>query len=199
MNLEAVKEAIYDMAVMFFSSTTVIWAEQINTKPSVPYVTLKVGNVNRTMFPITGIEGNRYYPCSTIAEFNLYTQGRAVISGDNITGNFSNTAISDMMDFFNFAESEDITDIMAERGIGITLIPPIRDLTQLQNDSRYRYRAMAEATVTFELEVGGYYGISNMVQIPDSSGGGTKEMAAMEIETIEEVEIKNSEEVKDGI
>lgn len=199
MNLETVKEAIYDMAAMFFRNTTVIWTEQINTKPPVPYVTLKVGSVHRTAFPVTGKAGNRYYPCHTTAEFNLYTQGSPVTSGDNVTGNFSNTAVSDMMDFFNFAESEDITDMMAGKGIGIALIPPVRDLTQLQNDSRYRYRAMAEATVTFEFEADGYYGISGMEQVPNSSGGGTEEMSVMEIESIEEVETINSEEVKDGI
>lgn len=199
MNLEAVKEAIYDLAAMFFKNTAVIWAEQINTKLPVPYVTLKVGSVHRTRFPVTGRAGNRYYPCHTIAEFNLYTQGSPVTSGGNATGNFFNTAVSDMMDFINFAESEGITDMMAGKGIGIALIPPVRDLTQLQNDSRYRYRAMAETEVTFEFEADGCYGISSMEQVPDSSGGGTEEMAAMEIETIEKVEIMNSEEVKDGI
>lgn len=104
-----------------------------------------------------------------------------------------------MMDFINFIESEDITDMMAGKGVGIALIPPVRDLTQLQNDNKYRYRAMAEVTVTFEFEADGYYGISGMEQVPDSSGGGTEEMSVMEIETIEKVEIMNSEEVKDGI
>lgn len=189
MNLENVKDALYDMTALFFQGADVIWTEQINTKPKVPYITIHTGSIRRTAFPIIDDDGRRFYPCQVTAEWNLYTKGKAVTIKDGSTGNYSNTAVSDLMDFFNFAESEEITDRMAEKGIEVTLSPPVRDLTGLQNDSRYRYRAMAEAVVTWSQEADGLYGIGGMPLVPDSSGGGTPEMAERSAETIEEIEI----------
>ena len=112
MNLAMVKEVLYDIASMFFQGAPVIWAEQMNTKPTPPYITLKVGNMNRTHFPLIGEGGNRYYPCSTTVEINLYTKGKPVIRQENATGNFMNTAVSDLNDFFQFVESDEITDLL---------------------------------------------------------------------------------------
>lgn len=188
MTLEEVKEALYDITDMFFKGATVIWTEQSNTKPPLPYVTLKLGAVQRTAFPVVMDDGSRFYPCSTIVEINLYTKGKPVRVGDNITGNYINTATSDMMEFFNFVESDEVTDLLAAMGIGVTLMPPVRDLTDLQNDSKYRYRSMAEATVDYEMEANGSYGISDMA-VPNSSGGGTEELATSDENTIEEIEM----------
>ncbi len=189
MNLEEVKDTLYDIAAMFFTGATVIWTEQINTKPPLPYVTLKLGGIQRTSFPVVGDDGNRYYPCRTTAEVNLFTKGKPVTVKEKVTGNFANTATSDMMDFFNFVESERITDLLAGKGMDISLLPPVRDLTDLQNDSRYRYRSMAEATVLFSEEAEGPYGIGGMSYAPNSSGGGTPEKVEAISDTIEEVEL----------
>lgn len=194
MNLEEVKEAVYDMTALFFHGAAVIWAEQINTQPLLPYVTVKLSGINKTTFPVTDEEGSRYYPCHTTAEFNLYTKGRPVTIGDQVTGNYANTAVSDMMNFFKFMESENGTDMLAQKGLDVTLMPPIRDLTGLQNDSAYRYRSMAEAAVSWSEEADGAYGISNMSTVPDSSGGGTLDMVEMGIEPIERIDIQYEKE-----
>lgn len=189
MNMEAVREAVYDVVSLFFCGATVIWAEQVNTKPKLPYVTLRTNGINRTTFPIVDDDGRRYYPCSTTLEINLYTKGKPVTGGENVTGNFMNMAASDLNDFFNFVESDGITDMVAGKGMDILLVPPIRDLTDLQNDSRYRYRAMAEAVVSFAQEADGRYGIGGMPDMPNASGGGTVEMAGTEMEAIEGIEL----------
>lgn len=189
MNLEEVKETLYDIAAMFFDRATIIWTEQVNTKPFLPYITLKTGGIQRPPFPVIDENGNRYYSCRTTAEINLYTKGKPVTAGEGVTGNFANTAVSDLMDFFNFLESDRITDLLAEKGMDISLVPPVRDLTDLQNDSRYRYRSMAEAAVSFFQEADGAYGISGMQTVPNSSGGGKPEMAKAAQDIIEEVEI----------
>lgn len=190
MVIEQVKEALYEVTSMFFSGATVIWSEQTNTKPALPYVTLKIGAIQRTSFPIELEDGSKHYPCSTIVEINIYTRGKPVTSDKDVTGNFINTATSDMLDFFNFIESDEITDFLADRGIEFTLIPPVRDLTEIQNDRKYRYRSMAEATVTFNLEADGRYGISSMIEVPNSSGGGSDEYTAAETVEIENIEIQ---------
>ena len=189
MNLEQVKETLYDIADNFFMNATVIWTEQIITKPPLPYVTLKANGISKTTFPITDEEGNRYYPCSTKLEVNLYTKGRPVTIGENVTGNYANTATSDMMDFFKYMESDEMVDYLADKGIDVSLVPPIRDLTDLQNDSRYRYRSMAEANVSWSEDADGPYAISNLSVVPNSSGGGTVEMAEAESYAFESTEI----------
>lgn len=195
MNLEGVKSVIYDVTAEFFQGATVIFAEQVNTKPDLPYITIKTGSIRRTRFPVVDDNGNRYYPCSTMVEFNLYTKGKAVTVAPNVTGNYANTATSDLQDFFNFLDSDIVVDQLAAYGIDISLEPPVRDLTDLQNDSKYRYRAMAEATVSFAQEADGPYGIGGMTA-PNSSGGGTSAMADADGDTIEEVEI--TEETYEG-
>lgn len=191
MNLEEVKEALYDMTALFFHGAAVIWTEQINTKPNPPCVTLKIGSIQRSAFPILDKDGSRYYSCRTTAEVNLYTKGKPITVGNHVTGNYANTATSDLMDFFNYVESEEITDRMAEKGIEVTLIPPVRDLTALLNDSQYRYRAMAEAVVTFVQQADGSYGICGMPQVPNYSGGGTIEMVEAETGIIEKIELES--------
>lgn len=194
MNLEEAKESLYDITAMFFRGAAILWAEQINTRPAPPCVTLKMGALQRNAFPLVDEEGSRYYSCRTTAEINLYTMGKPITVKDNVTGNYANTATSDLMDFFNFVESEEITDKLAGKGIEVTLIPPVRDLTVLLNDSKYRYRAMAEAAVTFAQEANGLYGIGGMPDVPNYSGGGEAEMVAEEIADIEGIEVSERTE-----
>lgn len=188
MKMDDLESIIYDLAAEFFEEATVIWAEQVNTKPDLPYVTLKTGNINRNRFPLE-IDGNRYYLCNTILEVNLYTKGKAVTVAENVTGNYANTAASDLQDFFNYLESEEIVDRLAAHGLDISLEPPVRDLTNLQNDSKYRYRAMAEAMVSFAQEANGAYGIFGNPE-HNSSGGGSEKMVSEPIYPIEKVETK---------
>ena len=190
MNLKSVKDVLYDVTAMFFQGATVIWAEQMNTKPKLPYVTLKVNGINKTSFPITDDELDRQYPCDTVWEVNLYTQGRPVTVGNKVTGNYANTATSDMLDFFMFLESDNIIDYLAGNEVDIQLRPPVRDLSDLQNNTSYRYRSMAEATVSWMDDASGPYGLGGKPYVPNSSGGGTEEMAKAEYGTFESADIE---------
>ena len=188
MTLEDVKSMIYDITAEFFCGATVIWAEQINTKPETPYITLKLGGIRKTLFPLVNGD-ERAYSCSTTLEVNLYTKGKAITVAERVTGNYINTATSDLFDYFSFIESDVIVDRLAAYGLDITLEPPIRDLTALQNDSKYRYRAMAEATVSFIQNANGPYGVGGRT-LPNASGGGTVEMSNTIKDIIEEADIK---------
>lgn len=192
MNKSEVEEKIYELAAKFFAGATVLWSEQINTKPPLPYVTLKCSGLDRTSFPVVDGEGRRAYQASITLEVNLFTKGKQITGGEGVTGNYANTAEEDLIGFADFVESEAATDWMSGDGIGISLMPPVRDLTELQNDSRYRYRAMAEFSVSFVLSAGGPFGIGG-TSAPNHSGGGTKEMEEAEMPTIETVEIEEEE------
>lgn len=193
MNQSQVKNKVYEVVTLFFSQATVVWAEQVMTKPPVPYVTLKMGSITKVAFPcINEVTGDRHYGCRTLLELNLYTKGVSVTAGIGVTGNYENTATDDLMEFIKFLESPEIVDILED--IGLELNPPVRDLSELLNDAKYRYRAMAECTISYTEEACGLYGVSNMPQIPNSSGGGSKEIA-IETPCFDTAEI---EEEKDG-
>ena len=195
MTLDNVKSIIYDITAEFFKDATVIWSEQVNTKPEPPYVTLKIGGIRKTLFPLVDGE-ERAYNCSTTLEINIYTKGKAVTRAEEcVTGNYINTATSDLLDLFCFIESDVVIDQLAAYGVDIMLEPPVRDLTGLQNDSKYRYRAMAEATVSFTQYANGPYGVGGGNILPNASGGGTVEMSNSKNDIIEQVEItrKNNE------
>ena len=81
-------------------------------------------------------------------------------------------------------------DYLAGKGVTIALRPPIRDLSDLQNGTSYRYRTMAEATVSWSEDAKGPYGVGGMAYAPNSSGGGTSEMEAAEHETFVTAEIE---------
>ncbi len=190
MNQTEVKERLYDAAVMFFAGATVIWAEQAGTRPGLPYVTLKMGGIRRAAFPAEDGAGIRSYPCNTTMEVNLYTGGQPVSEGEAVTGNCINTATADLMEFSNFLESEAMVDFFAVHSMDVSLIPPVRDVSLLQNDSRYRYRAMAEYQVAFVQDASGRYALKRIPLVPNSSGGGLREQSGEEVYAIEETEIK---------
>lgn len=193
MSLSLVRGQIFSLVSEFFRGATIAWAEQVNTKPDIPYVTLKTGAINKSLFPVSDeVPGTAYYICNTVLEINLYTRGREVRieADDDCLVNYENTAVSDLMDFVLFLESEEILDRIAGYNLDIQLVPPVRDLTELLNDSKYRYRSMAEFTVSFVLESSGRFGVSGMEQIPNSSGGGSVELADSTTETIENIIIE---------
>lgn len=200
MNLEKVKEVICDVTELFFRGASVIWSEQTGTKPKPPYITLKLGNINKSAHPIIDENNNRFYPSATILEINVYTKGKPVTAGKAVTGNYANTAASDLMDFFLFLQSDYITDYTNDRGVDIQLIPPVRDLSALENEnSAYRYRAMAEATVSFALLADGPYGIGGMPYVPNSSGGGTEEMESEAMPLIDDARVNDTPLPEGGI
>lgn len=194
MNANEVKDKLHDVIKLFFPETEVVWAEQVNTKPAVPYLTVKLGDINRRAFPVEDPDAGRYYHCNTTLEVQLYTNGMPITVASKSTGNYANSASSDLMDFANFVESEAMLDFLTDPGIEMSLIPPVRDLSALENERKYRYRAMAEFIVTFVEEANGWYGISGMPLVPNSSGGGTQEMAEVPIEPIEDVDPEETKE-----
>ena len=182
MTLAQVREALYDVIAPFFAGAEVYWAEQVRTKPEPPYVTVKLGDVRRRAFPVAE-SGGRCYHCETVMEINLYTTGKAVTVAENATGNRINTAASDLLEFSAYLESYAVTDRLEKNLLGVSLNPPVHDLTGLENDRTYRYRAMAEYTVTFVQEAGGWYGVTPGDAAP-------VEMSETPVEIIEEAEIE---------
>ena len=189
MMLDIVRERLYELTARFFAGASVLWAEQVNTQAALPYVTIKLGAVRRRAHSVDDPSVGPCYHCETVAEFNLYTQGRAIPVDGKATGNFINTAVSDLLEFAEFMESPGGIDMLTRPPIGVMLKGEIRDLSFLENDRKHRYRAMAEFDVSFVENTDGWYGIFG-ASVPNASGGGTETMASEIIERIEEAELE---------
>ena len=189
---DTVRERLYDITARFFAGATVIWAEQTNTQANLPYVTMKLGGIRRSTHPVCDPAFGPCYHCETVAEFNLYTQGRAITVAKKATGNFVNTAASDLMEFANFMESPGVIDALSNPPISVILKGEVRDLSFLENDRHNRYRAMAEFDVSYVMPADGWYGVLGN-QAPNASGGDTEGLASEVIEAIEEAEVEEIE------
>ncbi len=198
MTLEHVKEILLETAGFYFKGACVLWAKQAGNRPPPPYATLDIRDAGRTAFPLElepedpeecGTGQGRLYQCRSIMEVNLYTEGAPTGAGEGRTGSYANTALSDMLAFSSYLDSEMVTDHLAGKGISVLLMPPVRDLSSLENGTSYRYRAMAEYAVSYFMEADGAYGILGRA-VPDAGGGGTQELAGEPIEPIRDVEME---------
>ena len=50
MRLYDLKEYLHDLVSRYFQQATVIWANEVSTKPSLPLVMLRLGNLTRQSF-----------------------------------------------------------------------------------------------------------------------------------------------------
>lgn len=189
MDLNGVKDELYALAARFFGGATVLWEEQTGTRPPLPYLTLKCGSVDRAAFEVGDSDGGVGYQSSTILEANLYTRGKRAGGGEGESGSWADTAPSDLAEFANYMESDRVADVLAGKGISIALMPPIRDVSYLENGAGYRYRAMAEFSVSFPQETAGAYRTATAPLVPNSSGGGTGEEGKSPEDSINIVEI----------
>lgn len=194
MNLGEVKQLIYEMVVRYHPGAMVVWEKTKGVTPMPPYITLGYSHLERSLFPLSDDENeHKYYNYTFNFEINLYTVGKK-INGDG-TGvvAYENTAVEDLEEFVRFLDSRAITDELSIKEVTIILASPIRDLSELIGDTKFNYRSMAEFTVAYTGLADGEYGVSGSLSVPNSSGGGTKEMAEAETSAIETVEIKEGE------
>ena len=123
-----------------------------------------------------------HYDCTV--DMNIYT------AGEKLRGPIhKNTAMEDMLDFIDFMESVDTTDLLMEQDLCMILVNgSVRDISELINDARYRYRSFAQFIVSFTDKSEGIYG-QNGKTAPNASGGGKPEYIDPETQYFETVEI----------
>ncbi len=193
MDITDAQDLIQSTAAMFFKGARVIWANQLNTKPPLPYVTLKLGDVSRNLYTASDDEDRRYYWYNAVLDVNVYTDGKPMANPSGAVINYANTAQSDIMDFCNFVESEYITDKLNDKGLVIRFRPPVRNLTELEKERKYRYRAQAEFDIDFMVRTGGEYGVGDDVSTENYSGGDIADFV-IELPAIETVEAEGGNE-----
>lgn len=197
MTVGEARKYLLDLTANYFGDGHVFFAENKMVQRAAPYITVKFSDINigwsknREYDPGLGCFRD-FWEASTKAEVNLYTAGKN-IAGVAQAPVYENTALEDMSEFIKYLDSETIQDDIDAHDINISLSGGIRDLSYLVNDSTYRFRVMAEFSVTFTDSAYGKFGQCG-IELPNPSGGGNEDMAVHE-ESIEQIEIQ---EEKDG-
>lgn len=188
MTFSDVKKLFYRIVKKYHPNAVVVWTKTKGVTPMPPYITIGYSNLNRSAFPLSDESRNhRYYNYDVLFEINLYTVGREIKSDSG--SYYENTAVEDLEEFIRYLDSDEITEELAKNNVTIVMNPPIRDLSELIGDTKFNYRSMCEFTVSYVGLADGRYGISGNQAVPNPSGGGTKDMADITIETIEDIEI----------
>lgn len=175
MNINGVRSAIYEIVSRYFAGAEVAWGDTNMTKPKLPFVTLKLGDVQRAMWPNKRyVDGEPFYdyPSQVRLTINLFTRGKKVLQGQDMAIR-EDTSENDMMEFENFVNSDWFISWEKQKNIYIRPDGPVRPLTALINDTNWEYRAMAEFIVAYTEIASG----ATTVWSQNPSGGGSEELA----------------------
>lgn len=167
MKINELKEILYNIVKEYFAEANVVWGKIGGVKMPDPLVVLTTGAVTRELFPVTDIingEVMNYFPSSMTLEINYFPE---VASKEN-------TAISELEDFLNYINSPYVIDLCANANIAINQEGATRDLTDLEYDTSWRYRAMAEFKVDFMQSALGYAGGAESLKNKNKTGYFTK-------------------------
>lgn len=151
MRIVEVRNALLGITTQYFSGATVAWGQTNMTKPQLPFITMMLGDVNRSLKPIRGVlDGvpTYYYPASVRWTINLFTRGAQIKQNESVVAR-EDTSESDLLGFVNFTNSDYFIGWEHENGLYIRPEGTVRNLSALTNDVNWEYRAMAEFVVAF--------------------------------------------------
>lgn len=183
MKLETLKQHLRSIVKEYFDGADVAWAGQKAAKRQLPFVTLKIVSVSRSLMPIEedddGSPVNSFLSRAML-EVQLFTKGAASPLGGAALVNTDNTAVNDMADFVNYMSSFYANDKAFNLNISVLPEGAVQDISALLNNVQNEYRAMQEFVVDFIQEAREATGIASEPGDewkPTSSGGGTKRLS----------------------
>lgn len=199
MTIEELKDVLCEIIGTYFPTIDIVWAEQRKlVKPSGTFIQLKLRNSGASLFSIKGTGTDAlcgYKPSKTMLEVQLFTHGAirtSIIDGQEVRESV-NTALNDITELTNFLTSEYADEFYEKYDICVRPEGDAQDVSGLV-DTTYEYRAMQEYVIDYMQTVKGKANITRADWQPTASGGGTKELAGMEIPEIDagSIEIKNN-------
>lgn len=178
MDTKEARGLMLDLLSKFFSGASVKHSKQPNTvKPKPPLVSLTTVSVKRPLNPTQKvIDGTivSYYPTKMALQIDLYTKGAPVEQRPGFIAPAVNTALSDLIEFANFAASEYAVNWCHQHDVSIVLTGEAHDTSELINDTNYQFRATMELAMNFTQKAVGYTAMLAPSSIKHSSDpGGT--------------------------
>lgn len=176
MDTKEARGLMLNLLSKFFSGASVKHSKQPNTvKPRPPLVTLATISVKRPLNPPQKvIDGTMvsYYPTSMTLQIDLYTKGAPVEQRTGFISPAENTALSDLIEFANFAASEYAVNWCHKHDVSVVLSGEVHDTSELINDTNYQFRATMELVMNFTQKAVGYTAMLDPSSIKHSSDPG---------------------------
>lgn len=173
MNAGNARSLMYELLDVFYSGASVKRSRQPNTvKSTPPLVTLTTVSTKRPLHPPQKIIDGTvvgYYPTRMILQIDLYTKGAAVERRAGFIAPAENTALSDLIEFANFAASDYAVNWCHRHDVSITLTGEAHDTSELIGDSGYQFRATMELAMNFTQKAVGYTAMLDPASIKHSS------------------------------
>jgi len=151
MTVMELRSFLRQLAETHFRTYKVGFADEKRTKPTPPFVTLKLGSVTMSTHPIIQwIDGAaiKTHPSSVKLEVNVYSPGVPVETASGVVP-YQNSACDEMTGFCHYLEYPKTENTLFDAGVSIVLEGPVRDITAILDGIEPEYRAMAEFTVDF--------------------------------------------------
>lgn len=191
MTVEELRDVLWNIVSEYFKGAVVRWSESKGVKSTKPLITLNLNNIVPTQHHINDEENGEQIavkPFSASLEVQLFTHGRK--QTDNSGGvYYINTAVSDMVSFSHYMLSELVAERCDNYNIALRTDSPVNDISAVV-DTAYEYRAMQQYIISFLSESRGKAGIAPIGGAkftPTASGGGTPQLAELEIGEFEQV------------
>lgn len=157
MTVSKMKELFRTLTKEFFAGHTVIFSNQSRTaKPTIPLVTIAVGNVKRHRSAneiYDGDETEGYYHTKLPLTIDLFTNGKPVV--DDETGMEvakEDTALDEMCLFADFLNSQYVTLWCNRHDVALVIDGDVIGMTGIVNDTTYEFRSRLSVNVYFTHE-----------------------------------------------
>ena len=182
MTLSNLKTLVHELASLYFSEATVIFAKQsFAVKQKKPLVVLTFLSAERPQNPSMKMVDGRpvaFYSVSIPVQIDLFTRGKEKEIGSGMTVATEDTAEDDLLSFCDFLNSQFAIQWCHRHDIALLVPSAVQNMTDLINDTNYEFRAMVEVTAKFTMEAIGYTGILAPESVKDSEGNPEKDVQA---------------------
>lgn len=194
MTFDQLKTTLHNIVQTYFPGVPVLWQNSEKVKPPHTLVLMSVVPIGLSQHSIDiQSESDEPVECTqpTVRfTVDLFTHGEQVRVPEG-GSYYSDTAISDIMDFVNYMKSNYVDSQCDKSNISIRTEGAPENLSFVQ-DPDFAYRARQQFIVTYTQESRGDAGIRRTDWVPTPSGGGTQELADQTTSNIEDVKIKEN-------
>ena len=177
MTQSELKGKLYDLVAAYFATLdakgNIVWGKTKPVNPNSPMVSLGLAQVLRPYRParryVDGIVHDSY-PSGTVLRVDLFTKGAPTTDEPNVTARYENTAVNDLSDFANFLNSVYADHWSGRNGITIRT-RTVQDLTAINNETSWQYRALLEVDVGFMQNAAGHTATGHEGGVPLHGNG----------------------------
>ena len=180
MTQRELKRKLHELIGEYFKSLekqgNIVWGMAKPVNPGSPKVALTAGPIKRpehvNRLYVDGIVVD-VWPSKTTLQVDLFTKGAPTTDNPNVIAAHENTAVNDLTEFVDFLHSVYVDRWSFINDVSLNA-NNVQDLTELINDTSWKYRAMVEIEIGFTQVAVGFAGLGYDGGIPFYRNGRPK-------------------------